>query len=118
MTEEIKKEGSTSCICGCSNCSICKCGMASGHIHGYRRHMMMKILVLIIIVLAFILGTQLGELKGELRSYRGSHEMMRGWSNDNNYSGFGMMNGYNQDVTNQSVPTTNPTVTAPTTKQP
>lgn len=77
------------CPCNSHGCGMC------GDDHGFKKHMMVKILMIVIIIMAFSLGMEIGELKGQLRSSYGIHGSMMRWDKDGNYE-YGMMGGYNK----------------------
>lgn len=88
MSEEMK--GGV-CPCGSNGCGMCS-GM-----HGYKKHMMVKIFIIVLLIMAFSLGMEIGKLKGEIRGSYGMHGKMMRWDKDSNY-GYGMMGGYNKDA--------------------
>jgi hypothetical protein len=91
MSEEMK--GGT-CPCNAHGCGMC------GDMHGYKKHMMVKILIIVLLIMAFSLGMEIGELKGEIRSSYGYGGKMMRWDKDANY-GYGMMGGYIKDIKTQ-----------------
>lgn len=80
---------------GVCPCGAHSCGMCSG-MHGYKKHMMVKIFMIVIIIMSFSLGMQIGELKGQIRGSYGYGKMMR-WDDKDGY-GYGMMGGYSRDI--------------------